>query len=72
MYLMAYVLMRFYPYATVVVSILLVIAGGEEDIAVAPQSARGLVRPTYEVDPLLVLARGPKRFGPKQKRAARV
>ena len=71
MYLMAYVLMRFYPYATVVVSILLVIAGGK-DVAVAPQSARGLVRPTYEVDPLLVLARGPKRFGPKQKRAARV
>ena len=71
MYLMAYVLMRFYPYATVVVSILLVIAGGK-DVAVAPQSARGLVRPTYEVDPLLVLARGPKWFGPKQKRAARV
>ena len=63
--------MRFYPYATVVVSILLVIAG-RMDVAVAPQSARGPVRPTYEVDPLLILARGPKRFGPKQKRAARV
>ena len=62
--------MRFYPYATVVVSILLVIAG-RMDVAVAPQSARGPVRPAYEVDPLLVLACGPNRFGPKQKRGSK-
>jgi len=36
------------------------------------QPARGSVRPVYEVDPLLVLASGLKRFGPFKRGASRV
>ena len=36
------------------------------------QSANGPGRPTCEVDPLLILAHGPKRFDPNQKRDGRV
>ena len=36
------------------------------------QSANGPGRPTCEVDPHLILAHGPKRFDPNQKRDGRV
>jgi len=41
-------------------------------VRVIGQSANGPGRPTCEVDPLLILAHGPKRFDPNQKRDGRV
>lgn len=46
-------------------------SGGQPVMAV-PQSERGPGRPTCEVDSLLILAHGLKRFDPKQKRGTRV
>ena len=39
---------------------------------VTPQPASGPVRPSFGVDPLLILAHGPKRCSPEQKRGVRV